>query len=168
MNLPNTLTDKLKALGIDLVERDYRERGYHLEVFLDTGQVRDFAKVMLDQRFYLDFVTAVHVKPCFQVVYQYACFESACRINAKAMASEDGSIPTISDLFHGANWHERETHDFYGVVFDGHPDLRTLLLCEEDHDLNPLLKREDKLLSLEDITRKAVEETDTKATQSPE
>jgi len=40
----------------------------------------------------------------------------------------DPHLATITDVYKGANWHERETHEMFGVVFDGHPDLRPLLL----------------------------------------
>ena len=44
---------------------------------------------------------------------------------------DGGSLPTVSDLWAGANWHERETHELFGVGFDGHPNLAKLLLPEE-------------------------------------
>jgi len=48
-------------------------------------------------------------------------------------------VPTISAVFPGANWHERETHDFFGIRFAGHPNLIPLLL-PEDADYHPLRK----------------------------
>ncbi|MFA6009903.1 MAG: NADH-quinone oxidoreductase subunit C [Desulfobacteraceae bacterium] len=162
MSLVNDTLGKLKAGQFDVLESDYKKSGYHLEVKLNETQVQNFARMMYETEFYLDFVTAVHVAPCFQVVYQFAHFNEACRINAKAMANEAREIPTIADVFQGAEWHERETHDFYGVVFTGHPDLRTLLLSEEDADLKPLLKKEDKLVSVETITRKSEAEAEKK------
>ena len=48
-------------------------------------------------------------------------------------------IATISDVFPGANWHERETHDFFGIRFIGHPNLIPLLL-PEDATFHPLRK----------------------------
>jgi NADH-quinone oxidoreductase subunit C len=44
---------------------------------------------------------------------------------------DGGRLPTVSDLWAGANWHERETAELFGVVFDGHPNLAKLLLPEE-------------------------------------
>jgi NADH-quinone oxidoreductase subunit C len=162
MSLVKETLEKLKSGSFDAQEADYMKCGYHLEVKLSPAQVQEFAASMLEGCFYLDFVTAVHVTPCFQVIYQFAHFDEACRINAKALADDRGEIPTICGIYHGASWHERETHDFYGVVFTGHPDLRTLLLSEEDADLKPLLKHADKLVSVETITRKTGEEADKK------
>ncbi len=155
MSSEHSAIEKLKGSPFQIVEAEYVKCGYHLEARLNESQVRDFAGIMLDAGFFLDFVTAVHVAPCFQVVYQFAHFDEVCRVNAKVMANEKGEIPTISDIYHGASWHERETHDFYGVVFTGHPDLRTLLLSEEDADLKPLLKIADKLVGVETVTRKS-------------
>jgi NADH-quinone oxidoreductase subunit C len=44
---------------------------------------------------------------------------------------DGGHLPTLHDLWAGANWHERETAELFGVVFDGHPNLAKLLLPEE-------------------------------------
>jgi NADH-quinone oxidoreductase subunit C len=67
--------------------------------------------------------------------------------------ADDGSMPTIADIFDGANWHERETKDMFGVVFSGHPYLKPLLLTEEDPDLKPLLKSEDTVKTMDTICR---------------
>jgi NADH-quinone oxidoreductase subunit C len=48
-------------------------------------------------------------------------------------------IPTLTHLYAGANWHEREAAEMVGLVFDGHPNLKNLLL-EEDLRIHPLLK----------------------------
>jgi NADH-quinone oxidoreductase subunit C len=46
------------------------------------------------------------------------------------VARDDGSVPTLSGVWRGANWHERETWELYGVTFEGHPHLVKLLLPE--------------------------------------
>ena len=57
-------------------------------------------------------------------------------------------VDSITDLYSGANWMERETYDFYGITFKGHPDLRVILNMEE-LGYHPLLKE----YALEDGTR---------------
>jgi NADH-quinone oxidoreductase subunit C len=71
-------------------------------------------------------------------------------LQVRAVVPRDGGhLPTVSDLWAGANWHERETWELFGVVFDGHPNLAKLLLPEEfeGHPLRKefaLLAREAK------------------------
>lgn len=142
----------LKGLQMTVNEVDYSRCGYHIEVVMNDSQVRDFAKTLLDHKFYLGFVTAVHVKPAIEVIYQFANFNYPCRIKGRVSAGESGSVPTISDIFQGADWHERETRDFFGVDFVGHPNLKPLILAEEDADLKPLLKEDKKLKSLEAVS----------------
>ena len=78
--------------------------------------------------------------------------------------SADAHVPTVSHLWAAANWHERETHEMFGIVFDGHPDLRPLLL-EEGLGYYPLLKshpladieewQEDILQAVDDAKKQA-------------
>jgi NADH-quinone oxidoreductase subunit C len=47
------------------------------------------------------------------------------------LSEEDTHVPTVTGVWRTANWHERETFDLFGVIFDGHPDLRRILLPED-------------------------------------
>ena len=53
------------------------------------------------------------------------------------------SVPSIVSVFSGADWHERECFDFFGVVFENHPNLKPLLL-PDDLGFHPLLKEKNR------------------------
>jgi len=68
----------------------------------------------------------------FAVVYQLYATEAKQRICLKAFLPEiNPHLPTVSDCYRSAGWQEREAFDFYGVTFDGHPDLRRIFLPDE-------------------------------------
>ena len=78
--------------------------------------------------------------PRFEVVYHLYSFPNHRRIRVKAPVEEDDcSVPTATDIWKGADWLEREAWDMFGVVFDGHPNLRRIL-CHEDFEGHPLRK----------------------------
>jgi NADH-quinone oxidoreductase subunit C len=63
----------------------------------------------------------------FDVVYHFLSPKLNQRIRVKVEVDEHTAVPSIIDVFPGANWLERETYDLYGIMFAGHPDLRRLL-----------------------------------------
>jgi len=78
--------------------------------------------------------------PQMEVIYDFNNYSTLCRVTVRTILQRaNPELPTISSVFPGANWHERETHDFFGINFIGHPDLSPLLL-PEDADFHPLLK----------------------------
>jgi NADH-quinone oxidoreductase subunit C len=78
--------------------------------------------------------------PRFEVVYNLISTEYFHRIRLKVRVPEgDARVDTVSGVWHTANWHERETYDLMGIQFDGHPDLRRILL-PEDWEGYPLRK----------------------------
>ena len=70
-----------------------------------------------------------HEGPRYAVAYAFKSMKNpGARIRLKVLVSEeDLKVPTISDLYANANWYEREVYDLFGIVFQGHPDLRRLL-----------------------------------------
>ncbi len=74
------------------------------------------------------------------VVYELWSFELGHTFAVKVYCSrENPHVPSVSDLWRAADWHEREAFDLLGIVFDGHPDLRRIL-CPEDWVGHPLRK----------------------------
>ena len=114
-----------------------------------------------DPAFAFDFlmdVTAVDYigsVPRFEVVYHLYSLRRNHRLRVKTrVPEEDPRIASVTAVWPGANWLERETYDMYGVRFEGHPDLRRIYLYEEfqGHPLRkdypkekrqPLVRRDD-------------------------
>jgi NADH-quinone oxidoreductase subunit C len=63
----------------------------------------------------------------FDVVYHLLSPRQNVRIRVKVMTDADTPVPSITGVFAGADWFEREAYDLYGIVFTGHPDLRRIL-----------------------------------------
>ncbi|WP_374948365.1 NADH-quinone oxidoreductase subunit C [Mucilaginibacter sp.] len=87
------------------------------------------------QFIFLTDLTAIHYpeseKP-IGVIYHLHSLTTNTRIRVKVFLTlEDLHIPTATTLWDGANWMERETYDFFGVIFDGHPDLRRILNVDD-------------------------------------
>ena len=83
------------------------------------------------------------VTPRYWVVYELKSVALRHRLRVKVgLAEDDVRMPSVTTMFPTANWHERETWDFYGIAFDGHPDL-TRILLPDDWDGFPLRKTEE-------------------------
>jgi NADH-quinone oxidoreductase subunit C len=63
----------------------------------------------------------------FDVVYHFLSPRLNQRIRVKALTDEVTPVPSLINVFRGADWYERETYDLYGVLFSGHPDMRRIL-----------------------------------------
>jgi len=122
---------------------DHAARGTDIDVLCDPEQVVDAAKIMDEAGFFLEAITGVDwiKEDRIEVVYDYNQYgPDQCRVTVRTfLPRAEPEVPTISDILPAANWHERETHDFYGIKFKGHPYLIPILL-PEDADFHPLLK----------------------------
>jgi NADH-quinone oxidoreductase subunit C len=85
---------------------------------------------------FFDFLSASdELKDGFRVVTHLADFWGGSHVDHVLVRTlvprENAVLPTLSELYAGANWHERETYEMFGIAFDGHPNLTTLLLPDE-------------------------------------
>jgi NADH-quinone oxidoreductase subunit C len=114
-------------------------------VRVGPGRYREVVAALRDDEEFgcdfLDFVAGVdRGEEGFDVVVQLYSTARRHQVRVKIAAGrEDPVAPTISDLYPGANWHERETWELFGIRFDGHPQLVKLLLPEQ-FEGNPLRK----------------------------
>jgi NADH-quinone oxidoreductase subunit C len=117
-------------------------KGYNFDATVASTQVVEAAQIMERTDFAIDAITGVDwiAQNEMEVVYDF--FHPVLPLRAVVRARVPRArpeLPTISTVFPGANWHERETHDFFGITFLGHPNLKPFLL-PEDADFHPLRK----------------------------
>ena len=71
-------------------------------------------------------------EPRYEVVYSLLSITHATRLHLKVqLGGESPRVPSVMSVWPTANWHERETFDFYGIEFTGHPELTRILLPED-------------------------------------
>ena len=109
------------------------------------------------------------VSPRFTVVYHlYSSSKFVyVRVASNCPSDTEPSVPSVVSLWAGANWHERETYDMFGIKFEGHPDLRRILMWDEYPHFP--LRKEFPLAGIETVLPDAevVAETKTKAIAAP-
>jgi len=101
-----------------------------------------FAKEELGFSYLVDLSGVDHfgAEPRFEVVYELYHFEGGHYLRLKISVSEDElEVPTVSDIWATADWHEREAYDMFGIRFTGHPEL-TRILMWEGYPFYPLRK----------------------------
>ena len=132
---------------------------HHGASVVSTGSFRDqhWAEIKLDsvqticrelkahEEFSFDFlvdVTAVHwpdQEQPIEIVYHLYSYATNDRLRLKARAADGQPVPTVATIWRAASWNERETYDMFGIEFEGHPDLRRILMPEDYTDF-PLRK----------------------------
>jgi len=132
----------LAHLAVPFQGADYVLKGYHAEATVDPDKVVWAAEQLDRDGFALDTITGVDWLAAGQMEVVYDYFHPTKPVRAVVrtrISRENPEVPTISTVFPGANWHERETHDFFGIHFLDHPNLGPFLL-PEDATYHPLRK----------------------------
>ena len=135
------------ATGLELTAHELRDR--NAESVLDTNFYRGRAELRIDPAHVVDVLTGLREKgytflaslhgvdyyphePRLGVLYEMLDRRRVDRISVKArLHTDDPHIDSVVDMFPGADFPEREVYDMFGVVFDGHPDLRRILMPED-------------------------------------
>ena len=105
-----TIVVKLESLRA-VLEKCGKDLGY--EMVLDISSVDHFGD-----------------HPRFEVVYELAATDDSKHLRVKAAVAEDEEVPSVVDVWSGADWHEREVWDMMGIPFSGHPNLKRILMWE--------------------------------------
>jgi NADH-quinone oxidoreductase subunit C len=135
------------ATGLELTAHELRDR--NAESILDTNFYRGRAELRIHPAHVIDVLTGLREKgytflaslhgvdyypeePRLGIVYELLNMQEVDRISVKARVhTDDPRVATVTGLFPGAEFPEREVYDMFGVVFEGHPDLRRILMPED-------------------------------------
>lgn len=118
---------------------------------VEAGMIRDFFTIILKKEKVVDVIRHLYNHPATQfkflttlcgihypdqnqiaVMYQLHNMVSNQRLRLKVfLPAENPTVKTLTTVFDGANWMERETYDFFGVNFEGHPNLKRILNVDE-------------------------------------
>lgn len=132
-NLQNVLGDRIAGLKTALGEVTLEVAAGH---YLETARIlRDHPDLRFEQLMDLTGVDysawgdGVWSGPRFAAVCHLTSVSKNWRLRLRVFASDDGFpvLPSVVGLWNSANWYEREAFDLYGILFEGHPDLRRIL-----------------------------------------
>jgi NADH-quinone oxidoreductase subunit D len=133
---------KTSLAGVTLQEASYERNGYHLAVEAQNGSIPDIARFFKDRSFYLEDMCCVDYVDYLDIVYFLNKYTDLCRVKVSLKLEPDKPVaPTIFQIYTMARWYEREIHEFFGVLFDGHPNL-TYLFLHDGIDYYPLRKKQ--------------------------
>jgi NADH-quinone oxidoreductase subunit C len=123
-----------QLLGSKLHSRfEFRGETTYVIAAEDLREVGKFCRDDLSFDYLID-ITSVDnsgQEPRFEIVYELYSLTLAVHLRLKLSVSETvGAVDTVSDIWPTANWHEREIYDMMGIKFNGHPDLRRILMWD--------------------------------------
>ena len=117
--------EKFKVEESIIVKNELRMR-------ISREELLPLSRFLLEQTFdHLSCITGVDFMEHLQIIYHLYSYEKKFWVVLKVnVQEEDPHVPTVVAVWPVANWLERETYDLVGIFFDGHPDLRRILLPE--------------------------------------
>ncbi|MEN0000587.1 MAG: NADH-quinone oxidoreductase subunit C [Pseudomonadota bacterium] len=127
--LQDTVADVVSAMDVDM-SVSFGE----LNLLVDVADIADvLARLKGDMQ--TQFVNLIDIcgvdypgrEKRFDVVYHIMSPKLNQRLRLRVQVDEETPVPSVCDVYSGANWFEREAYDMYGILFTGHPDLRRLL-----------------------------------------
>ncbi|MCL2028933.1 MAG: NADH-quinone oxidoreductase subunit C [Deltaproteobacteria bacterium] len=131
---------------------DFQKTGLISAAILPPDRVRDAAEALSAAGYFLETITALEVREGLLVTYLYDSPAEPGRLAVRALAAPGGCLPSVASVYQGAEWHEREAADFFGLKFQGNPNPVPLLLPHDFPGPPPLLKTAgEKVAELRDL-----------------
>jgi NADH-quinone oxidoreductase subunit C len=129
---PDAILEKLKQeFGDALTGAEIK--GPEVWVMTTPAASRSLCRRLRELGFeYLNCLSGVDWNTHLEVVYDLSSLCETSKVHLRVTVDREAPVvPTVSDLWRAADWHERECYDLFGVRFDGHPDHRRILLPED-------------------------------------
>ena len=146
------LSQAWRKMGAKVIgKHDYKATGLTKSAVFDPSMVSEVARFMIDLGYFLEDLSAMDVKEGILVTYHYDSYYEPGRVAVRALADADGKVTSITSVYQGAEWHEREAFDFLGVRFIGNPNLVPLLLPHDFPDPPPLKKEAGARAAMRDL-----------------
>ncbi len=125
--------------------------GLTWSLFLAPGALEDTAFRLFQAGFFLEDIAGLDTADGLVAVYHLSAYTGFERVALYVVVPRgNASVPSIGAVYSGALWHERETMDFFGIRFTGHPDPKPLLL-PDDMTEHPLIKEDKNRTALKDL-----------------
>ena len=124
----------LNRFGRDVITDRYEFRG-DTTLIVARSSVAEVVRWLRDSAGFDMLVNLCSVEnmgesPRFEVIYTLTQAETGVNLSLKTKVDDGEEVPSVSGIFQGANWHEREVWDLMGIKFSGHPDMRRILMWE--------------------------------------
>jgi NADH-quinone oxidoreductase subunit C len=134
MTCEEALASLEKSLGEKIQNKtEFRSETTYTIAATDLREIAKFCRDELSFDYLID-ITSIDnsgEEPRFEIVYELYSVSLGAHLRLKLRVSEAaGAVDTVSDIWPTANWHEREIYDMMGIKFDGHPDLRRILMWD--------------------------------------
>lgn len=128
MNELEELKNKFPTVIETKIQRERR-----IWITLKREALLEVCRYLKEREFdHLSSISGVDYKDRFEVVYHLWSYSKKMLFSLKVpLPKEDPTVDSLTSIWSGANWHERETYDMFGIVFKGHPNLTRILLPED-------------------------------------
>jgi NADH-quinone oxidoreductase subunit C len=145
------IPDAARAIQAEAMVESEPQTGQAAQLRVTKEQLVPAAETLVQAGYFLEDVSCLDVQEGFELTYHFDHMDNPGRITLRLLTShEEASVPSIAHVASAADWHERECYDFFRVNFEGHPNLKALLLVPGDDP--PLLKTKKERMPVHDVS----------------